>query len=142
VKVEEVRWLERAGEDLTLVGGQTVALWERLLGLPEQARVGLTEKWFSVLPRLKPCRWQDSTGGISQFQPAFNSINPGSQLVESDLLPGVGFITISDFTLDAPHGALKAGHSQLQIRHVVSDLIHARPNVAQVFYNKVIGHRD
>jgi hypothetical protein len=125
-----------------LVGGQTVALWERLLGLPEQARVGLTEKWFSVLPRLKPCRWQDSTGGISQFQPAFNSINPGSQLVESDLLPGVGFITISDFTLDAPHGALKAGHSQLQIRHVVSDLIHARPNVAQVFYNKVIGHRD
>jgi hypothetical protein len=35
VKVDEVlRWLERAGEDLTLVGGQSVALWEHLLGLP------------------------------------------------------------------------------------------------------------
>ena len=35
MKVDEVlRWLERAGEDLTLVGGQAVALWEHLLGLP------------------------------------------------------------------------------------------------------------
>ena len=35
MKVEEVlHWLERAGEDLTLVGGQAVALWEHLLGLP------------------------------------------------------------------------------------------------------------
>ena len=35
MKVDEVlRWLERAGEDLTLVGGQSVALWEHLLGLP------------------------------------------------------------------------------------------------------------
>jgi hypothetical protein len=41
-------------------------------------------KWFSVLPRLKPCQWQDSTGGISHFQPAFDSINPGSQLVEGE----------------------------------------------------------
>ena len=32
MKVEEVlHWLERAGEDLTLVGGQAVALWEHLL---------------------------------------------------------------------------------------------------------------
>ena len=35
MKVDEVlHWLERAGEDLTLVGGQAVALWEHLLGLP------------------------------------------------------------------------------------------------------------
>lgn len=35
MKVDEVlRWLERAGEDLTLVGGQSIALWEHLLGLP------------------------------------------------------------------------------------------------------------
>lgn len=35
MKVDEVLcWLERAGEDLTLVGGQAVALWEHLLGLP------------------------------------------------------------------------------------------------------------
>ena len=35
MKVEEVlHWLERACEDLTLVGGQAVALWEHLLGLP------------------------------------------------------------------------------------------------------------
>ena len=35
MKVDEVlHWLERAGEDLTLVGGQSVALWEHLLGLP------------------------------------------------------------------------------------------------------------
>ena len=35
MKVEEVlHWLERTGEDLTLVGGQAVALWEHLLGLP------------------------------------------------------------------------------------------------------------
>lgn len=35
MKIDEVlRWLEHAGEDLTLVGGQSVALWEHLLGLP------------------------------------------------------------------------------------------------------------
>lgn len=35
MKVDEVlRWLERAGEDVTLVGGQSIALWEHLLGLP------------------------------------------------------------------------------------------------------------
>ena len=27
-------WLDRVGEDVTLVGGQAVALWEHLLGLP------------------------------------------------------------------------------------------------------------
>lgn len=31
---EVLRWLESADEDLTLVGGQAVALWEHLLGLP------------------------------------------------------------------------------------------------------------
>lgn len=31
---EVLRWLESADEDLTLVGGQAVALWEYLLGLP------------------------------------------------------------------------------------------------------------
>jgi hypothetical protein len=35
VKIEQVlHWLDHAGEDLTLVGGQAVALWEHLLGLP------------------------------------------------------------------------------------------------------------
>ena len=35
MNVDEVlRWLARADEDLTLVGGQSVALWEHLLGLP------------------------------------------------------------------------------------------------------------
>ncbi|WPL17293.1 hypothetical protein Thiowin_02294 [Thiorhodovibrio winogradskyi] len=31
---EVLRWLEHADEELTLVGGQAVALWEHLLGLP------------------------------------------------------------------------------------------------------------
>jgi hypothetical protein len=30
------QWLERAGTEITLVGGQAVALWEHLLGLPQQ----------------------------------------------------------------------------------------------------------
>lgn len=35
MKIEQVlRWLDHAGEDLTLVGGQAVAVWEHLLGLP------------------------------------------------------------------------------------------------------------
>lgn len=35
MKIEQVlHWLDHAGEDLTLVGGQAVALWEHLLGLP------------------------------------------------------------------------------------------------------------
>jgi hypothetical protein len=35
VNIERVLWwLDRVGEDVTLVGGQAVALWEHLLGLP------------------------------------------------------------------------------------------------------------
>jgi hypothetical protein len=35
VNIEEVlRWLRRADDEVTLVGGQSVALWEHLLGLP------------------------------------------------------------------------------------------------------------
>ncbi len=35
MRIERVlEWLDRAGPDLTLVGGQAVALWEHLLGLP------------------------------------------------------------------------------------------------------------
>lgn len=35
MKIERVlEWLDHAGPDLTLVGGQAVALWEHLLGLP------------------------------------------------------------------------------------------------------------
>jgi hypothetical protein len=35
VNIERVLWwLDRVGEDVTLVGGQAVALWEHVLGLP------------------------------------------------------------------------------------------------------------
>lgn len=35
MNIEQVlRWLDRVGEDATLVGGQAVALWEHVLGLP------------------------------------------------------------------------------------------------------------
>lgn len=34
MNIEEVlRWLRRADDEVTLVGGQSVALWEHLLGL-------------------------------------------------------------------------------------------------------------
>jgi len=66
---------------------------------------------------------------VGNFQPAFDALYSFDELVNADLLARIRLVTAGHFAFDGHHGMFKAGHTMLQIAHVVGNLVNSPANV-------------
>ncbi|MCA9164547.1 MAG: hypothetical protein KDA62_16270, partial [Planctomycetales bacterium] len=75
---------------------------------------------------------------VVQLQSSLDPLDPRGQPVDGDLLPGSGFVAVGDFPFHQHHARLKAAHSQLQVGHIVGNLIDTGADMAQVFEYQIL----